>query len=223
VFVDDLHADFRNTGRLRNLLKSIATELIQEGDWCGMRSSGPSHASVDITSDCHRLASAIKKVIGNALTARDILRSVDGGEIARRVLSQDRNALNAARQSLESLIAYDAGGSPLPKALIYISNGYYFDAMPPSAAELSHLRSELAGAAARAGVRIVVVDPRVAAPHAGNLDLDNLDLDPDVSRRYWTVTQESLRPLWQETDGFALLQHEDLFSGLTRVSTVLRR
>ena len=30
VFVDDLHLDFRNTGRIRDLVKSMAAELIRE-------------------------------------------------------------------------------------------------------------------------------------------------------------------------------------------------
>jgi hypothetical protein len=234
VFVDDLHADFRNTGRLRNLLKSIATELIQEGDSYGMRSSGPSRMFVDITSDRTSLASAIKNVSGNALKTADILRSLRSASSSNEILYRSSIALDTARQSLESLIDHqNTEGLPLPKALIYISNGYYFDAMPSvtvtsiapnpfgpgndvSVATLSNVRSELASAAARAGIKIVVIDPRVAGPPMPDL------VDPDVWRRYWTTTQDSLRPLWEQTDGFALLEHEDLFTGLTRVSAAMR-
>ncbi len=233
VFVDDLHADFVNTGRLRSLLKSIGTKLIQEGDSYGMRSSGPSHVSVDITSDRIRFDSAIKSVIGNALKTADMLEILRSAGPVNEILSRSSIALDAARQSLESLIDHqNTEGLPLPKALIYISNGYYFDAMPSvavtsmppspfgpasdvSVATLSHVRSELATVAARAGIRIVVIDPRAA--------MLDLDLDPDLSRRYWTATQESLRPLWEQTNGFALLKQEDLFTALTRISTAVRR
>jgi hypothetical protein len=32
IFVDDLHLDFRNTGRIRDLFKKISDELVHEGD-----------------------------------------------------------------------------------------------------------------------------------------------------------------------------------------------
>jgi hypothetical protein len=220
VFVDDLHADFRNTGRLRNLLKAIATELIQDGDSYGMRTSGPSPAAIDITSDRSALRPAIGKVSGNALRAADLVRSLELGGGSKEIASRSSTALSAARHSLERLIEYEPADAPsLPKALIYVSNGYYFDALPPNGfPALSDVRLELAGAAARAGVKIITIDPRVAAP-----SMPELDLDPEAARRYWTATQESLRPLWQETGGFAILQHEDLFTGLSRVSAALRR
>ena len=42
IFVDDLHLDFRNTGRIRDLFKKISDELVHEGDMFGIVSTGPS-------------------------------------------------------------------------------------------------------------------------------------------------------------------------------------
>ena len=42
IFVDDLHMDFRNTGRIRELFKKISKELIHDGDMFGIVSTGPS-------------------------------------------------------------------------------------------------------------------------------------------------------------------------------------
>ena len=47
IFIDDLHLDFRNTGRIRDLFKKIAKELIHEGDMFGIVSTGPSSIDVD--------------------------------------------------------------------------------------------------------------------------------------------------------------------------------
>ena len=47
IFVDDLHLDFRNTGRIRELFKKIAKELIHEGDMFGIVSTGPSSLAID--------------------------------------------------------------------------------------------------------------------------------------------------------------------------------
>ena len=41
-FVDDLHLQFHNTGRVRELFKKISKELVHEGDLFGIVSSGPS-------------------------------------------------------------------------------------------------------------------------------------------------------------------------------------
>ena len=49
-FVDDLHLQFQNTGRVRELFKKIGKNLIHEGDLFGIVSSGPSSISIDMTS-----------------------------------------------------------------------------------------------------------------------------------------------------------------------------
>ena len=56
LFVDDLHLDFRNTGRIRDLFKKISKELIHEGDMFGIVSTGPSSLQIDLTYDHRRLA-----------------------------------------------------------------------------------------------------------------------------------------------------------------------
>ena len=61
IFVDDLHLDFRNTGRIRELFKKISKELIHEGDMFGIVSTGPSSISIDLTYDRKRLDQAINE------------------------------------------------------------------------------------------------------------------------------------------------------------------
>ena len=36
IFVDDLHLDFSNTARIKDLLKQISNELVHEGDMFGI-------------------------------------------------------------------------------------------------------------------------------------------------------------------------------------------
>ena len=55
IFVDDLHLDFRNTGRIRDLFKKISDELVHEGDMFGIVSTGPSSIAIDLTYDRRRL------------------------------------------------------------------------------------------------------------------------------------------------------------------------
>ena len=44
IFVDDLHADFRDTGRLRDLLRQLA-KLVVEDDAVALATSGPSQGT----------------------------------------------------------------------------------------------------------------------------------------------------------------------------------
>src|SRR5262245_3056013 len=57
IFVDDLHLDFTATGHLKNLLKTVFSQLVQEGDLAGVVSTGPSSIAIDLTRDRARLAS----------------------------------------------------------------------------------------------------------------------------------------------------------------------
>jgi VWFA-related protein len=49
LIVDDMHLDFRNTGRIRELFKRISRDLIHEGDMFCIVSTGPSSIAVDPT------------------------------------------------------------------------------------------------------------------------------------------------------------------------------
>jgi len=73
VFVDDLHLDFRNTGHIRTLLRSIESELIRDGDAFVLRSSGPS-PSIPFTTNRSLLDAAIGRVAGNGLLPALILQ-----------------------------------------------------------------------------------------------------------------------------------------------------
>ena len=79
-FVDDLHMQFHNTGRIRELFKRISKELVHDGDMFGIVSSGPSSIAVDMTYDKNRLEEAIKKIAGNELKPTDIINGPSGAE-----------------------------------------------------------------------------------------------------------------------------------------------
>src|SRR5689334_229821 len=49
IFVDDLHLDFRDTGHIRKLLRSIASQVIREEDAFVLVCSGPSFRAIDLT------------------------------------------------------------------------------------------------------------------------------------------------------------------------------
>ena len=94
-FVDDLHLQFQQSGRVRELFKKISKQLIHEGDLFGIVSSGPSSISVDMTYDKKRLDEAIKKIHGDGLKPSEIIQRGGGSR------GPDRTAPPRARRVLD--------------------------------------------------------------------------------------------------------------------------
>src|SRR5215470_5413271 len=122
-FVDDLHLQFHNTGRVRELFKKIAKELVHDGDMFGIVSSGPSSIAVDMTYDRNRLDEAIKKMTGNELSPSDIIQGPSGAEGPSEV----RYRAHVAFSTVNDVLAELEKVHNRRKALIYVSDGYDFN------------------------------------------------------------------------------------------------
>ena len=122
-FVDDLHLQFHNTGRVRDLFKRISKELVHDGDMFGIVSSGPSSIAVDMTYDKTRLDEAIKKMAGNELKPSDIIQGPSGAEGPSEVRYRAHVAFSTVNDLLNNLDSVHNRR----KALIYVSDGYDFN------------------------------------------------------------------------------------------------
>ena len=123
LYIDDLHLAFRNTGRLRELVKSVATNLIHEGDMFAIQSTGPSSLAVDLTYDRKRIDEALKKISGSGLTPKDIIEGPQGGEGPSEVRYRANVAFSTAYETMMTLEQV----RDRRKAFIYISEGYDFN------------------------------------------------------------------------------------------------
>ena len=123
IFVDDLHLDFRNTGRIRELFKKISEELVHEGDMFGIVSTGPSSIAIDLTYDRRRLTEAIKKISGAGLAPKDILDVPQGQQGPPEVRHRAHVAFSTAEDMMRQLESVHNRR----KAFIYVSNGYDLD------------------------------------------------------------------------------------------------
>ena len=123
IFVDDLHLDFRNTGRIRELFKKISEELVHEGDMFGIVSTGPSSIAIDLTYDRRRLTEAIKKISGAGLAPKDILDVPQGQQGPPEVRHRAHVAFSTATDMMRQLESVHNRR----KAFIYVSNGYDLD------------------------------------------------------------------------------------------------
>src|SRR5215468_6355536 len=122
-FVDDLHLQFHNTGRVRELFKKISKELVHDGDMFGIVSSGPSSIAIDMTYDRNRLEEAIKKIAGNELKPTDIINGPSGAEGPSEVRYRAHVAFSTVNDVLKNLETVHNRR----KALVYVSDGYDFN------------------------------------------------------------------------------------------------
>src|SRR4051812_45591271 len=122
-FVDDLHLQFHNTGRIRDLFKKISKELVHDGDMFGIVSSGPSSIAIDMTYDKSRLEEAIKKIAGNELKPSDIIQGPSGAQGPSEVRYRAHVAFSTVNDILQNL----EQGHNRRKALVYVSDGYDFN------------------------------------------------------------------------------------------------
>jgi VWFA-related protein len=123
IFVDDLHLDFRATGRIKDLFKQISKELVHEGDMFGIVSTGPSSLAIDLTYDRKRLTEAIDKISGAGLKPSEILDAPLGAEGPSEVRYRAHVAFDTAYGIMKTLESVHNRR----KAFIYVSNGYDFN------------------------------------------------------------------------------------------------
>jgi VWFA-related protein len=122
-FVDDLHLQFQNTGRVRELFKKIGRNLIHDGDLFGIVSSGPSSISIDMTYDRRRLDEAINKMTGGGLKPSEIINTGTGSEGPTELRYQAHVAFSTMSEALDNLEKVHNRR----KALVWVSEGYDFN------------------------------------------------------------------------------------------------
>jgi VWFA-related protein len=241
-FIDDLHLNFRDTARLRQLFQQIAKELVHDGDMFGIVSTGPSSIAVDLTYDRKRLDDAIKKMSGSALRPSEIIEAGRGGPNGP---SELRYRAHVAFSTAYDIVRNIEKIHNRRKAVVYVSNGYdfnpfegarygdpnivgmksrnaeYYNDYDPftrqsqqfADADLARELAELTRSSNRANATLYTIDPRGLI--AGS-DLDE-QVDPTEWNNHVRKTQDSLRVLADETGGFAVVNQNDFDKALKRI------
>jgi len=244
IIVDDLHLDFRNTGRIRDLFKRVSKHLVHEGDMFGIVSTGPSSLAIDLTYDHKILADAIKRITGNGLRPSDVIQGAEGADGPSEVRYRAHVAFSTAYDILRQLEKV----TNRRKAVIWVSNGYDFNPFAESRlgedpvfggrfgqtreegrqdaqqlrqgsqfadADLARELGELTRTANRANATIYTIDPRGLVAGA---DLDE-QLDPVEYGEHVRKTQDSLRVIADETGGIAVVNQNDFDKALKRIDS----
>ncbi|HEX6214519.1 MAG TPA: VWA domain-containing protein, partial [Vicinamibacterales bacterium] len=242
IIVDDLHLDFRNTGRIRDLFKRISKTLVHEGDMFSIVSTGPSSLAIDPTYDRKVLDEAIKKITGNGLKPSDIIQGAEGSDGPSEVRYRAHVAFSTAYDMLTQMEKI----ANRRKAVIWVSNGYDFNPFAESRlgedpvfggrfgqtreegreqqrssfsqnqfadADLVRELAEVTRAANRANATLYTIDPRGLV--AGT-DLDE-QLDPVEYGEHVRKTQDSMRVLAEQTGGIAVVNQNNFDKALKRI------
>ena len=244
IFIDDLHLDFRNTGRIRDLLKKVSTQLIHDGDMFGIVSTGPSSIAVDLTYDRNRLDEAIKKVSGAGLKPEEIMQAPEGAQGP----SEIRHRAHVAFSTVNEILGNLEKVVDRRKAVVYISNGYDFDPFPEyrrtddrewseqmrggsmqDTGEDPFLRQIQGNQFSDADLAMEMAYLTRAANRAnasfytidprglvGGPDIDN-NISPTEWAQHIRKSTDTLRVIAEQTGGFAIVNSNDFNKGLARI------
>jgi VWFA-related protein len=134
LFVDDLHMDFQQTPRIRDLFRKMLKNLIHDGDMWGMVSTGTSSISIDLTYDRALLDDAINRISGNGLKPTEIIKGQEGADGPVELRYRAHVAFTTANQLMTNLEKLHNRR----KAVIWVSSGYDFNPF-----EKSRLKEQL--------------------------------------------------------------------------------
>jgi VWFA-related protein len=244
-FVDDLHLDFRNTGRIRELFKKIKLNLLHEGDMWGAVSTGPSSIQIDVNYDLKRFDEMMKKIAGNGLKPSDIIEGPQGSQGPSEVRYRAHVAFSTAYDLVKNLEKVQNRR----KALVFVSNGYDFNPFPDARAGTDRiygsrgmgagqnddgtdpflnmqqqgqqfadadLARELAELTRAANRANVTMYTIDPRGLVGGPDLDE-KVDPVEYQDHVRKTQDSLRVIAEETGGTAVVNQNDFDKALKRI------
>jgi hypothetical protein len=211
IFVDDLHLDFANTGRLRDVLRTAASTLGEGAAWVGIQSSGPSSVSLPPSTDLVGRDAAIRRIVGHGLRPGDFLVGNDP-DAARELRYRAQKSLSALSSAVAGL---ESAATP-KKHIIYVGYGFAVvqpvdpgtlrpPGLGPSVAFLddADLRAELtrvAQVSLNGGVTISALDPRPYFASGQEL----LTVDAGLWQRFVDASHQTLRELTTHTGGALL-------------------
>ena len=208
LLVDDLHLDFRNTGRIRDFLKTLLNDVVRDGDLAAIHTTGPSKGSTQLVSP-RDLSPVLKTLTGSGMKPNEIVAALqEAGRETEELRLRAQMTLSGARAAVRLLAFADSRR----RAVLYLGNGYTLET------DTSAQSRELISAARAIGVRIFAFD-------GANLDgvlSAAAPSDPEW-HAYRAAARESLKTIAQQTGGFAVFDSRDMMPALLDLNNPARR
>jgi hypothetical protein len=200
VVVDDLHLQFSNTPRLRELIRRILRLSIRDTDRVSLVSTGPSTINLPPTPYPAEILGALSGVIGGGLPPSAVLSAQQQPELASEVRNRATTAFFLVANAIDTI----ASSSPNPIAVFYFSDGY-LDGITPEPRRL--IQSALRGHAS-----IYTFDLRTLTWETFNT------VAKEEWEAYVQATQGSLHSLAIQTGGGTVITISELDALLSRLA-----
>ena len=206
VFVDDLNINFRDTGYLRTLVRTILTNLIQEADLVAIRAPGPSAVLTGFKRN-RELITLVGELAGNSLKPNELM-----GEHRSMGLRETQYRTHMSLSSAIAAVAVLGQVDSQDRFLLYISNGHPFDMTTfPEARAFAKVAQQNA-------VKVVTIDAS---------SLRTSPLSGTESNSLWEAhietSRSSLRVLGEQSGGFVILDGGDMGVAVKRISESIRQ
>jgi VWFA-related protein len=189
LFIDDLHLDFRSTPRTRDLLKRMLRLLIHDGDMFGIVTTGTSSISEQLTYDRQVLESAISRVTGGGLRAKEIIEGMQGAQGPTELRHRAHVAFSTAYDLMRNLEKLQNRR----KAVIYLSSGYDFNPFEQSRLEEQARRMHIGSGDDGTGSGQSAVDQLLSDPFYRTQQSSQLLSEADLVRELAELTRAANR------------------------------
>jgi VWFA-related protein len=189
IFIDDMHLDFRSTPRTRELIKKMLKLLIHDGDMFGIVTTGYSSISEQLTYDRQVLESAISRVTGGGLKAKEIIEGMQGSQGPTELRHRAHVAFSTAYDLMRNLEKLQNRR----KAVIYISSGYDFNPFETSRLEEQARRMHLDQSSDQSGGGSSGVDQLLQDPFFRQQQSSQMLAEADLVRELAEVTRAANR------------------------------
>ncbi len=200
IVADELSLQFRSTPRVRDQVWRTLQVLSRNGDLVGMRSTGRSGVAMPLSANRSTLDSAVKRILGEALSPRAVAHATATSEDAVELRHRAVTAFSTATAALRSMAQSGSG----PVVVAYFTEGY-----PSLVPESSVFVEE----ALRVNATIYAIDPR------GFSETDK-QFDAKDWEAYLAATRGSIRTLASQTRGEAIFTRAEFDALLSRLSTM---
>jgi len=141
IIIDDFHLEPAQAQKARQIVGQALRDLIHSGDMFGIVSTGYSSISEQLTYDRQVLESAISRVTGGGLRAKEIIEGMQGSQGPTELRHRAHVAFSTAYDLMRNLEKLQNRR----KAVIYLSSGYDFNPFETSRLEEQARRMHLGG------------------------------------------------------------------------------
>jgi VWFA-related protein len=235
LVLDDLNTHFARSPRVKLAARQFIERYLGANDVAAVVQTGGGRSTgQEFTGSRERLIRAVDRFMGQKERSAtlekidDYYRTLGTGATPRDANEPIRvYKARSTYATLKNVADYMAGIRGRRKAVVFFSEGIDYDIYDQFrntyASDIRMYSQDAIAAATRANVTFYSVDPRGLSSFDDAAEISSLPLDQSLGlgvaalQREMTLSQDSLRTLSEETNGFAAVNSNDFASSFARI------